>query len=65
MEAEISLDNVLQPHLLAFDIRPKKCHFQPFQRSFSTVYMFVYIPYSISDYIWANLNFQKNRVILF
>ena len=23
------------------------------------VLMFVYVPYSIDDYIWANLNFQK------
>ena len=45
------------------DIWPKNCHFQPFQHTFSTAYMFVYIPYSIHDYIflyiWTSLNFQK------
>ena len=42
----------------------KKYSFRPFQRVLLTLLVLFYVPYRINDYILANLNFQKNRVIL-
>ena len=58
MEAEFKSTQGSVPHPLSFFKKMAKS-------AFSIVLIFVYVPYSINDYIWANLNFQKNRSILF
>ena len=67
MEAEFkSTQRFVPPPLLGIFLKMAKlfilsykCSFQPFQNVFSRVLMFVYVPYSINDYILANFNFQN------